>query len=227
METYLVAGAAVAMAVALAWNRELRWLAAMIADSFREPTTWTVTERNGRRWCDGDRAGAWRYLAWLGLTRQLDVPVWRCGRPETLTTMEGAYRPSRVTTYRFLGVGISRSVVSRELVYSSPRAGSSRVVCSRLGGSLLVDPGDRCNLCNVLKANGLEWWTRTQRLRTLAELPFEAEFRVSVPIPVYQRIAAQAANMRGAGAAFHAIAERFGVDDHTAAKAVRWFRGEL
>ena len=39
-------------------------------------------------------------------------------------------------------------------------------------------------------------------------------------VPVYQRIGAQAAEMRRAGAAFHAIAEHFGVDDHTAGKAV-------
>ena len=55
----------------------------------------------------------------------------------------------------------------------------------------------------------------------------KVEFRVSVPIPVYQRIAAQAAEMRTSGATFHAIAEHFGVDDHTAADAVRWFHGEL
>ena len=45
--------------------------------------------------------------------------------------------------------------------------------------------------------------------------------------PVYQRIAAQPAEMRAGGVAFHAIAEYFGVDDHTAAKGVRWFHGEL
>ena len=61
----------------------------------------------------------------------------------------------------------------------------------------------------------------------MAEVPLEVEFRVSVPIPVYQRIAAQAAEMRTSGATFHAIAEHFGVDDHTAADAVRWFHGEL
>ena len=58
----------------------------------------------------------------------------------------------------------------------------------------------------------------------MAEVPLEVEFRVPVPIPVYQRIAAQAAEMRAAGAAFNAIAEHFAVDDHTAAKALRWFR---
>ena len=106
MEIFLVAGAALATAMVLAWNRELWWLAATIAASFREPMRYTVTQRNGRRWCDGDRAGAWRYLAWLGLTRQLHVEVWRFGRPEPLTMMEEAYRPARVTTYRFLGIGI-------------------------------------------------------------------------------------------------------------------------
>ena len=33
--------------------------------------------------------------------------------------------------------------------------------------------------------------------------------------------------MRAAGVAFHAIAEHFGVDDHTVAKGVRWFHGAL
>ena len=46
-------------------------------------------------------------------------------------------------------------------------------------------------------------------------------------VPVYQRIAAQAAEMRAAGVALHAIAEHFGVDGHTAAKAVRWFQREI
>ena len=45
--------------------------------------------------------------------------------------------------------------------------------------------------------------------------------------PLYQRIAAQAAEMRTRGATFHAIAEHFGVDNHTAADAVRWFLREI
>ena len=63
--------------------------------------------------------------------------------------------------------------------------------------------------------------------RTLVRLPFEIQLRISAPSPVYQKIAAQAAGMRAGGAGFRAIAEHFGVDDHTAAKAVRWFYGEL
>ncbi len=118
METGLAAGAALAMATALAWHRELRRLAGRLVASFAEPTRYSVTRRNGRQWCDGDRAGAWRYLAWIGLTRQLHVEVWRSGRPELLTTVEGAYRPSWVTTYRFLGIPI----------WETPKKGPSGLV---------------------------------------------------------------------------------------------------
>ncbi len=66
--------------------------------------------------------------------------------------------------------------------------------------------------------------TRTQRLRTLARLRIDVELRDPLMAPVYQRIGAQAAEMRRRGRPFRAIAEHFKVDDHTAAKAVRWFR---
>ena len=118
METGLAAGAALATVAALAWHRELLRLAATIVASFAEPTRYSVTRRNGQQWCDGDRAGAWRYLAWIGLTRQMDVEVWRSGRPETLAAREGAYRPSRVTTYRFLGIPI----------WETPKDGPSGIV---------------------------------------------------------------------------------------------------
>ena len=74
---------------------------------------------------------------------------------------------------------------------------------------------------------GRVWWTRTQRLRTVAELPFEAEFRAVVPGPVYQRIAAAAAGMNDQGVTVAAIGRHFGVDHHTVEKAVRWFRQRL
>ena len=69
------------------------------------------------------------------------------------------------------------------------------------------------------------WCTRTrsQRLRTLAALPIQVELRDRPATPVYQRIAAQAAEMRGQGVSVTAIARYFGVDYHTAAKALRWF----
>ena len=58
-------------------------------------------------------------------------------------------------------------------------------------------------------------------------LSLEVDLRDPPTTPVYQRIAAQAAQLRRRGRPFRAIAEHFGVDDHTAAKAVRWFHGEL
>ena len=69
--------------------------------------------------------------------------------------------------------------------------------------------------------------TRQENIRTLARLPFHADLVWSTPVPVYQRIAAEAAEMRARGVSMHAVAKHFGVDDHTAAKAVRWFHGEL
>lgn len=69
--------------------------------------------------------------------------------------------------------------------------------------------------------NELDWFTQQQNICTLADLVW------STPVPVYQRIAAEAAEMRACGVCMSAVAEHFAVDDHTAAKAVRWFHGEL
>ena len=55
-------------------------------------------------------------------------------------------------------------------------------------------------------------------------LAVEVELRDPPTTPVYQKLGAQAAELRVRGPTFKAIAEYFAVDDHTAAKAVRWFR---
>ena len=72
--------------------------------------------------------------------------------------------------------------------------------------------------------SGLEIWTRSERFRTLGRLL--AAVRISDPfvIPIYQVIAGVSAAMFDRGARVTAIARRFGVDHHTAAKALRWFR---
>ena len=67
-------------------------------------------------------------------------------------------------------------------------------------------------------------WTRAQRLLTVAHVPLEAELTAPVETPVYQSIAARAAEMRDAGVRVSAIAKHFGVDHHTADKALGWFR---
>ena len=55
-------------------------------------------------------------------------------------------------------------------------------------------------------------------------MPFELDLRRLLKTPRYQLIAAEAASLYDAGLTFKAIAARFSVDDHTSAKAVRWFR---
>ena len=45
-----------------------------------------------------------------------------------------------------------------------------------------------------------------------------------VETPVYQSIAPQVAEVHERDLSLNAIAKHFGVDDHTAAKALRWFR---
>lgn len=57
-------------------------------------------------------------------------------------------------------------------------------------------------------------------------LRLEVELRDPPVTPVYQRIAAEAAQMHAGGVSFRAIAQFFGVDHHTATKAVRWLQGE-
>ena len=67
--------------------------------------------------------------------------------------------------------------------------------------------------------------TRHDSARTCACMPVELPLRRLLKTPRYQLIAAEAASLHQAGLTLKAIAERFGVDDHTAAKAVRWLRG--
>ena len=66
------------------------------------------------------------------------------------------------------------------------------------------------------------WWTRSQRIRTLAEIPFEAAILDTAPAPVYQQIAAKALQLQQLGMSILAIAKRLGVTDKTVTKAVEW-----
>jgi len=66
------------------------------------------------------------------------------------------------------------------------------------------------------------WWTLSQRIRTFAEMPFEAAILETAPVPVYQRIAPKALQLQQLGMSRLAIAGRLGVDDKTVAKAIEW-----
>ena len=68
------------------------------------------------------------------------------------------------------------------------------------------------------------WRTRSQRLRTLVQIAAQVELRGPVKTPIFQVIAQEAAAMRDRGNRVSAIARKFGVDYHTADKAIRWYR---
>ena len=59
---------------------------------------------------------------------------------------------------------------------------------------------------------------------TLAQLPVELALRDVPAIPIYQSMAPEAARMHDRRVTLKAIAQHFGVDRFTAAKALRWFR---
>jgi hypothetical protein len=67
-----------------------------------------------------------------------------------------------------------------------------------------------------------EWWTRSQRIRTVALLPVDLVLRVADRLPKYQVIAARAVHLRRLGLRNVRIASLLGVDDKTVAKAIAW-----
>jgi len=66
------------------------------------------------------------------------------------------------------------------------------------------------------------WWTRSQRIRTAAELPFQAILADATAAPVYQRVASKALHLQQLGLGPVVIARRFGIDRKTVAKALAW-----
>lgn len=66
------------------------------------------------------------------------------------------------------------------------------------------------------------WWTRSQRIRTAAELPFEAVLADATAAPVYQRIASKALHLQQLGLGPSAIARRIGTDRKMVTKSLAW-----
>jgi hypothetical protein len=66
------------------------------------------------------------------------------------------------------------------------------------------------------------WWTRSQRIRTEAELPFQAALLCTMDRPLYQRIAKEVKRLRGLGLNLSRIAAHLGTTDKTVAKALIW-----
>ncbi len=68
------------------------------------------------------------------------------------------------------------------------------------------------------------WWRRTERFRTLGRLFADVAISDPFVIPIYQVLPGVSGAMFDRGARVSGIAKHFGVDHHTAAKALRWFR---
>jgi len=71
-------------------------------------------------------------------------------------------------------------------------------------------------------SNSLQWWTRSQRIRTFGEIPFEVALLEAEERPVYQRIAGDVEQLRKLGMNCPQIARRLQIDPKTVAKAISW-----
>jgi hypothetical protein len=70
----------------------------------------------------------------------------------------------------------------------------------------------------------LQWWTRSQSIRTLGEVVFEVALLEVEEQPLYQRIAEEALHLHRLGLNYARIARLLGVDAKTVAKAIGWHR---
>ena len=89
------------------------------------------------------------------------------------------------------------------------------------------------NILMVRKGRGLalaeenqevNWWTRSQRIRTAGELRFQVSLVDTVIPPLYQKIAPKALHLRQLGLSFSSIARHLRVTDKTAAKGIAWMK---
>jgi len=71
-------------------------------------------------------------------------------------------------------------------------------------------------------SNRLRWWTRSQRIRTEGETPFELALLETSPPPLYQQVAPRAAVLKSLGIRTSRIASELGVDEKTVRRALGW-----
>jgi len=74
-------------------------------------------------------------------------------------------------------------------------------------------------------SKSLRWWTLSQRIGTLAEIPFEVAVLDAGTSPAYQKIASKSFQLQQLGLSNSAIAKRLEVSDKTASKAISWLLG--
>lgn len=66
-------------------------------------------------------------------------------------------------------------------------------------------------------------WTRSQRIRTAAELPLVVDLADPALPPKYQQIAERAAHLRELGMTYRSIGEVLGVDAKSVRNATGWW----
>lgn len=71
-------------------------------------------------------------------------------------------------------------------------------------------------------SNPLRWWTRSQRIRTTAELPFGVALLETIEGLLYQRISTEVRRLHRLGLSLSRIAAHLDVSDKTAARALAW-----
>ena len=70
-------------------------------------------------------------------------------------------------------------------------------------------------------SNWSQWWTRSQPIRTAAELPLAFSLTETRPPFKYQQVAEKASILNRLGMSASGIARRLGVTDKTVTKALR------
>ena len=68
----------------------------------------------------------------------------------------------------------------------------------------------------------LRWWTWTVRIRTFAEVPFEASLIDLTLTPIYQNISEKCSQLQALGLSYRRIAKLLSVDEKTVSKAISW-----
>jgi len=73
-------------------------------------------------------------------------------------------------------------------------------------------------------SSALRKWSRSQSIRTAAQVPIAVALVETLPAPRYQQIATEAARLSQLGFSRGRIAASLSVTDKTVAKALRWLR---
>jgi len=68
------------------------------------------------------------------------------------------------------------------------------------------------------------WWTRSQRIRTEGEVPFEVALFFQTEPPTYQKVADKVTHLSQLGMNPNRIAIRLGIDRTTVIRALRWIK---